>query len=94
MLFSLLLSTNGQGLEVLYEWIYLDYTWPSPEVRQEATDSGTYIVENNALAGVKVRLFQHVTYFRRLQPSCLTNETKNVHFNQVIDLNSIRIRST
>ena len=51
---SLVLSTRGQ-LEVVYEWVSLDYTWPSPEVRQEAIDNGSYVAENNALAGIKVR---------------------------------------
>ena len=52
---SLILSTHGQ-LEVVYEWVSLDYTWPSPEVRQEAIQNGSYVVQNNALAGIKVRL--------------------------------------
>ena len=51
---TLLLSTHGQ-LEVVYEWVSLDYTWPSPQVRQEAIENGSYVVQNNALAGIKVR---------------------------------------
>jgi len=37
----------------LYEWITLDYDWPSAAEREAYIASGRFIVENNALAGVK-----------------------------------------
>jgi len=39
---------------LLFEWVALDFNWPSPEHRQTAIENGTYVIENNCLAGVKV----------------------------------------
>ncbi len=39
--------------EILYEWLFVDFAWPSPEMRQTYLETGQYIPKNNALTGVK-----------------------------------------
>jgi hypothetical protein len=45
---------------LLFEWNTIDYAWPSDQIRQEAILAGTFIPENNAIAGVKVDAFGNV----------------------------------
>jgi hypothetical protein len=40
--------------DIVAEWISLDYAWDLNNTREEYIQRGLYIVENNALAGVKV----------------------------------------
>jgi hypothetical protein len=41
--------------DIVAEWISLDYAWDLNHNREEYISRGKYIVENNALAGVKVQ---------------------------------------
>ncbi len=49
------IASGELSQELVHEFGTLDYTWPSAEVRQEAIDNQTYIPENNAPSGLKVR---------------------------------------
>lgn len=40
--------------EIVLEWNYINYTWPSEESYTSAINKGLYIKENNAIAGLKV----------------------------------------
>ncbi|KAJ8665213.1 hypothetical protein QAD02_006875 [Eretmocerus hayati] len=40
--------------EVIYEWKYINFTWPSSEEYQDAIANRSYIKENNAISGIKI----------------------------------------
>jgi hypothetical protein len=50
-------ATLGKGdatnATLLYEWTNMEYAWPSETTKFNYTNSGWYIPDNNALAGVK-----------------------------------------
>ncbi|KAI8436495.1 hypothetical protein MSG28_010047 [Choristoneura fumiferana] len=60
LLLHLVYLTSGDQLHTVFEWNQLDFQYPSPEARQQAIDSKTFIPENNLPMGVEVfedRLF-------------------------------------
>lgn len=48
-------AVSGQRarFKVLYEWNYVNFTWPSEEVLRKALSLGQYIPENNIISGIK-----------------------------------------
>lgn len=46
-------NAYNERFELLYDWNYINFTWPNPKVYQKAISSGFYIPENNAIVGVK-----------------------------------------
>jgi hypothetical protein len=48
------LFQGSASVDVLFEAPIIDYAFPSPQARQNMIQSGRFIPENNALAGVKV----------------------------------------
>lgn len=45
---------SSAKFKVVREWNYVNFTWPSASLYQEAVDQKTYIPENNIIAGLKV----------------------------------------
>ncbi|KAG6456387.1 protein yellow [Manduca sexta] len=61
-------------LHIVYEWKQLDYQFPSPEARQQALDSKSFVPENNIPMGLEVyedRLFVTVPRWRYGVPASL-----------------------
>lgn len=46
-------NAHNEHLERLYDWNYINFTWPSFSDYLEAMSTGRYIPENNAIVGVK-----------------------------------------
>ncbi|CAH1800558.1 unnamed protein product [Owenia fusiformis] len=44
----------AQKPDLMYEWASLDYDWPDETSRNDSISNGTFIVENNALTGLKL----------------------------------------
>ncbi|CAG9860679.1 unnamed protein product [Phyllotreta striolata] len=45
-------SAAAEKFKVIREWKYLNFTWPSPELREAALADGSYVPENNIIAGI------------------------------------------
>lgn len=61
-------------LHIVYEWNQIDYEFPTPEARQQALDSKTFIPENNIPMGLEIyedRLFITVPRWRAGVPASL-----------------------
>ncbi|XP_073956952.1 protein yellow-like [Choristoneura fumiferana] len=74
LLLHLVYLTSGDQLHTVFEWNQLDFQYPSPEARQQAIDSKTFIPENNLPMGVEVfedRLFVTVPRWKDGVPSTL-----------------------
>ena len=50
---SLLKTGSAADATLMYEWTNVEYDWPSEATKFNYTNSGWYIPDNNALAGVK-----------------------------------------
>lgn len=46
-------TSNNEKFERLYDWNYINFTWPSVNEYSQAVQSGKYIPEHNAIVGVK-----------------------------------------
>uniref|UniRef100_A0A0B6ZHW7 Bee-milk protein n=1 Tax=Arion vulgaris TaxID=1028688 RepID=A0A0B6ZHW7_9EUPU len=49
-------TTSGSGIlpsEVMYEWIYVDFDWPSEAVKQQYQQDGRYDRTHNLISGIK-----------------------------------------
>ncbi|XP_018330716.1 protein yellow-like [Agrilus planipennis] len=46
--------SSQQKLEIQFEWSFINFTWPSSEIYNQAISTRTYIPENNCLAGLKI----------------------------------------
>lgn len=46
-------NNNINRFKVIFEWNYINFTWPSADALQDAIESGNYIPENNHISGVK-----------------------------------------
>ncbi|NP_001154990.1 yellow-x1c precursor [Nasonia vitripennis] len=60
--------------KVQYEWKYLNFTWPSAEDHDRAINDGSYIPENNPIAGIKVwkdRLYLTIPRWKHGVPATL-----------------------
>lgn len=47
-------SIPEANLTERFKWKYLDYAWPSEEVKQQAIENGEYIPENNIPVGISL----------------------------------------
>ncbi|XP_030766075.1 protein yellow-like [Sitophilus oryzae] len=66
---------ENYGFGIEYQWVYLNYTWPSPAHYQWAISTKTYIPQNNAPVGIKIYrnlLFVSIPRFREGIPATLT----------------------
>ncbi|XP_063364137.1 protein yellow [Cydia amplana] len=74
LLLSLACLASSDKLHLVFEWSQLDYQYASPEARQQAIASKTFIPENNIPMGVEVyedRLFVTVPRWKYGVPSTL-----------------------
>lgn len=46
-------SSMEEKFHLVYQWQYINFTWPTPEKYQEAVSSGRYAVGNSVILGVK-----------------------------------------
>lgn len=46
-------NNNVNRFKVIFEWNYINFTWPSADALQDAITSGKYIPEHNHISGVK-----------------------------------------
>lgn len=54
VLFALFLTiTSAQRFKVLYEWNYVNFTWPTEDSLRSSISKGEYIPENNIISGLK-----------------------------------------
>ena len=68
------ITTCMEQLDIIYEWTQLDFQFPTPEARQQAIDSRSFIPENNIPMGLEIfgdRLFVTVPRWRTGVPASL-----------------------
>lgn len=68
------ITTCMEQLDIIYEWTQLDFQFPTPEARQQAIDSGSFIPENNMPMGLEIfgdRLFITVPRWKSGVPASL-----------------------
>lgn len=46
-------NAYNEKFELLYDWNYINFTWPNWKSYQQAIKTGYYIPENNGVVGVK-----------------------------------------
>ncbi|XP_064597810.1 protein yellow-like [Liolophura sinensis] len=67
-------SGTAHRAEVVYEWVSLDYDWPTTRMKSDYISSGKFVKENNIITGVKVykgEVYVSVPRMREGVPSSL-----------------------
>lgn len=73
---------------VVYQWDNINYTWRSPEDYQDALQSGRYIPEKNAMAGIKLhkdRVYIALPRIREGTPVTLASIPKSSSKNALLE---------
>lgn len=50
---SLKNNANNEKFDLVYDWNYINFTWPNAKAYEDAVSSKRYIPENNVIVGVK-----------------------------------------